>query len=204
MSSESLRSAFHNPRAHRSPSLPSPQLLPSEQEMSEILQQMSAEISQTTTAEIIEVANCATSQSMLQNLLPVYFYSWRLQSLEAVIIHLLLHYFILWQDSSEMRRERQAFEEYIERLKTSMADLEKKLDASQSEIHKTKAELEKTDPEVNRLTKQVQDLKLENERLQNAHDEVSACSSSVIPACRNDSSLDYVYYTYIHNSCSYI
>ena len=171
MSSESLRSAFHNPRAHRSPSLPSPQLLPSEQEMSEILQQMSAEISQTTTAEIVEVANCATSQSMLQNLLPVYFYSWRLQSLKAVIIHLLLHYFILWQDSSEMRRERQAFEEYIERLKTRVADLEKKLDAS---LHKTKAELEKTDPEVNRLTKQVQDLKLENERLQSAHDEVSA------------------------------
>ena len=174
MASESLRSAIQNPRARRSPSLPSVQLPPSEQEMSEILQQMCAEISQTTTAEIVEVANSATSQSMLQNLLPVYFYSWRLQSLEAVIIHLLLHYFILWQDSSKMRRERQAFEEYIERLKTRVADLEKKLDASQSEIHKTKAELEKTDPEVNRLTKQVQDLKLENERLQSAHDEVSA------------------------------
>lgn len=133
---------------------------------------MCAEISQTTTAKMVEVANSATSQSKLQNLLPVYFYSWRLQSPEAVIIHLFLHYFILWQDSSEMRRERQAFEEYIERLKTRVADLEKKLDASQSEIHKTKAELE-TDPEINRLTKQVQDLKLENERLQNAHDEVS-------------------------------
>ena len=72
-----------------------------------------------------------------------------------------------------MRRERQAFEEYIERLKTRVADLEKKLDASQSEIHKTKAELRETDPEINRLTKQIQDMKLENERLQNAHDEVS-------------------------------
>ena len=172
MASESLRSAIQNPRARRSPSLPSVQLPPSEQEMSEILQQMCAEISQTTTAKMVEVANSATSQSKLQNLLPVYFYSWRLQSPEAVIIHLFLHYFILWQDSSEMRRERQAFEEYIERLKTRVADLEKKLDESQSEIHKTKAELE-TDPEINRLTKQVQDLKLENERLRNAHDEVS-------------------------------
>ena len=172
MASESLRSAIQNPRARRSPSLLSVQLPPSEQEMSEILQQMCAEISQTTTAKMVEVANSATSQSKLQNLLPVYFYSWRLQSPEAVIIHLFLHYFILWQDSSEMRRERQAFEEYIERLKTRVADLEKKLDESQSEIHKTKAELE-TDPEINRLTKQVQDLKLENERLRNAHDEVS-------------------------------
>ena len=173
MASESLRSAIQDPRARRSPSLPSVQLPPSEQEMSEILQQMCAEISQTTTAKMVEVANSATSQSKLQNLLPVYFYSWRLQSPEAVIIHLFLHYFILWQDSSEMRRERQAFEEYIERLKTRVADLEKKLDASQSEIHKTKAELRETDPEINRLTKQIQDLKLENERLQNAHDEVS-------------------------------
>ena len=173
MASESLRSAIQNPRARRSPSLPSVQLPPSEQEMSEILQQMCAEISQTTTAKMVEVANSATSQSKLQNLLPVYFYSWRLQSPEAVIIHLFLHYFILWQDSSEMRRERQAFEEYIERLKTRVADLEKKLDASQSEIHKTKAELRETDPEINRLTKQIQDMKLENERLQNAHDEVS-------------------------------
>ena len=172
MASESLRSAIQNPRARRSPSLPSVQLPPSEQEMSEILQQMCAEISQTTTAKMVEVANSATSQSKLQNLLPVYFYSWRLQSPEAVIIHLFLHYFILWQDSSEMRRERQAFEEYIERLKTRVADLEKKLDASQSEIHKTKAELRETDPEINRLTKQIQDMKLENERLQ-AHDEVS-------------------------------
>ena len=173
MASESLRSAIQNPRARRSPSLLSVQLPPSEQEMSEILQQMCAEISQTTTAKMVEVANSATSQSKLQNLLPVYFYSWRLQSPEAVIIHLFLHYFILWQDSSEMRRERQAFEEYIERLKTRVADLEKKLDASQSEIHKTKAELRETDPEINRLTKQIQDMKLENERLQNAHDEVS-------------------------------
>ena len=95
----------------RFPSTPSLQL----QEVAEALEQKCREIglSQTTTEEMVEVANSATSQSKLQELLPVYFYSWRLQSPEAVIIHLLLHYYILWQDSSEKGREnRQAFEEY--------------------------------------------------------------------------------------------
>ena len=71
------------------------QQLPSGQEVSEILQQMCEDISQTTTAEMVEIANSAAPRSKLQELLPVYFYSWQLQSLEAVIIHLLLHYFIL-------------------------------------------------------------------------------------------------------------
>ena len=94
------------------PSLP----LPSGQEVSEILQQMCEDISQTTTAEMVEIANSAAFQSKLQDLLPVYFYSWQLQGPEAVFIHLLLHYFILWRDRSAMRRDRQAFEEYIERV----------------------------------------------------------------------------------------
>ena len=171
-----------NPRARcfLSPASLQLQQLPSGQQVSDILQQMCGEISQTTTAEMVEVANSAAPRSKLQDLLPVYFYSWQLQSSEAVIIHLLLHYFILWRDrdGSERREDRQALEEYIERLKTRVAELEKKLDASQSEIRKTKAELEETEPEVNRLTKQVQDLKMENEKLQNAHDEVSACHLS--------------------------
>ena len=177
------RSAIQDPRARCFLSPASLQQLPSGQEVSDILQQMCGEISQTTTAEMVEVANSAAPRNKLQDLLPVYFYSWQLRSPEAVIIHLLLHYFILWRDrdGSERREDRQAFEEYIERLKTRVAELEKKLDASQSEIRKTKAELEETEPEVNRLTKQVQNLKMENEKLQNAHDEVSACPS-VIPA----------------------
>ena len=104
----------------RAPSTPSVQLLPSEQEVSEILQQMCAEISQTKTADMVEVANSAASQSKLQDLLPVYFYSWQLQSPEAVIIHLLLKQ---WRDSSERRRERRAFEVNNERLRDRVAEL---------------------------------------------------------------------------------
>ena len=159
------------PRRTRIMNPPSLQQLSSGQEVSEILQQMCEDISQTTTAEMVEIANSAAPRSKLQELLPVYFYSWQLQSSEAVIIHLLLHYFILWRDGSEMRRERQAFEEQTERLKSRVAELEKM----------RARELEETDPEINRLTKQFQDLKLENERLQRALNEVDVCPS-VFPA----------------------
>ena len=139
---------------------------------------MCGEISQTTTSEIVEVANSAASRSKLQELLPVYFYSWQLQNLEAVIIHLLLNYFVLWRDGSEMRRDRQAFEEHIarlknrvaeleenrepdlkehsERLKGRVAELEKKLYDSRNEVNRVTAELEESEPEINRLMKQVQ------------------------------------------------
>ena len=54
------------------------------------------------------------------------------------------------------------FEEYIERLKCRVAALEK---------------MRKQDPDIIMLKKQVHDLKLENERLQRALNEVSACPS---------------------------
>ena len=146
------------------PSVPSLQL-PSGQEVSKILQQMCGEISQTTTAWMVEVANSAAPRTQLQELLQVYFYSRQLRSPEAVIIHLLLNYFILWRDGSEMRRDRRAFEEQIERLKSRVAELEK-------------MRARKLEPDINRLTKQLQDLKLENERLQRAHDEVSVWPSA--------------------------
>ena len=146
-----------NPR--RSPSTPSVQLLPSEQEVSEILQQMSAEISQMKTADMVEVANSAASQSKLQELLPVYFYS-QLQSPEAVIIHLLLKQ---WRDSSERRRERRAFEVNNERLRGRVAELERKLYESRNEVHRVAANVEESEPEVNRLTTRVQDLPLQYE-----------------------------------------
>lgn len=156
MSSESLRSA--SPRRSPTP-VPDRLQLPSGKEVSEILQQMCGEISQSTTAEIVEIANSADSESKLQDLMPVYFYSWQLRSPEAVITHLLLHYFILWRDCSELRQDRQVFEEHIECLKGRVAELE---------------EIREPDPEISRLTIQVQDLKMKNEKLQTSHDEVSS------------------------------
>ena len=120
---------------------------------------MCGEISQSTTAEIVEIANSADSESKLRDLMPVYFYSWQLRSPEAVITHLLLHYFILWRDCSDLRRDRQVFEEHIECLKGRVGELE---------------ESREPDPEISRLTIQVQDLKMKNEKLQTSHDEVSS------------------------------
>ena len=156
MASESLRST--SPR--RSPTPVAARLqLPSGKEASEILQQMCGEISRSTTAEIVEIANSADSESKLRDLMPVYFYSWQLRSPEAVITHLLLHYFILWRDCSELRRDRQAFEEHIKRLKDRVQDPE--------------LEIRGPNPETGGLTKQVQDLKMKNIKLQSPHDEVS-------------------------------
>ena len=182
MASESLRNVLPaNTSTRRSLSLNSPELqLPSAQEVSEILQQMCGEISQTTTAEIVEIANSAAPRNKLQELLQVYFYSWQLQSPEAVIIHLLLHYFILWQEVSERREVKEAFEEYIEQLKSRVAEPEKSLYESRTEVHRMKAELEERrepDPEIMRPMEQVQALRLEHGKSQCAHDEVSVSSA---------------------------
>ena len=150
MSSESLRST--SPRRSPTP-VPARLQLPSGK-VSEILQQMCGEISQSTTAEIVEIANSADSESRLWDLM---FYPWQLRSPEAVITHLLLHYFILWRDCRELRRDRQVFEEHIEWLKGRVQELE----------------IRGPNPETGGLTKQVQDLKMKNKKLQSAHDEVS-------------------------------
>ena len=148
---------------------PSVQQLPRGQEVLEILQQMCGDISQITTAEMVEIANSAVSRSKLQDLLPVYFYSWQLQSPEAVIINLLLKQ---WRDSSERSRERRAFKEHSERLKGRVAELEKKLHESRNEVNRVTAELGESEPEINRLMKQIQELHMQNEKLQSAHNEV--------------------------------
>ena len=177
MESDSLRTATPADNDTSSRRFPTPgpaslQLLPSGQEVSEILQQMCGEVSQTTTAEIVEVANSAAPLSKLQDLLPVYFYSSQLQSPEAVIIYLLLKQ---WRDSSERRRDRRAFAEHGERLRARVAELEKKLYESRHDVNRVTAELEESESEINRLMKQVQELQLQNEKLQCAHNEVCVC-----------------------------
>ena len=101
--------------------------------------------------------------------MPVYFHLWELQSPEAVIIHLLLKQ---WQDSSERSRGRRGFKEHRKRLKGRVAELEKKLHDSRNGVNRVTAELEKSEPEINRLMKRVQELQLQNEKLQCAHNEI--------------------------------
>ena len=106
--------------------------------------------------------------------MPVYFHLWELQSPEAVIIYLLLRQ---WRDSSESR-ERRVFKEHSERLKGRVAELEKKLHDCRNKVNRVTGELEKSEPEINRLMKQVQELQLQNEKLQSAHNEVCVRQSA--------------------------
>ena len=117
-------------------------------------------------------ANSAVSRSKLQDLMPVYFHLWELQ---AVTIHLLLKQ---WRDSSERSRERWAFKEHSERLKGCVAELEKKLYDSRNEVNRVTTELGESEPEINRLMKQVQELQLQNKKLQSAHNEVCVRQSA--------------------------
>ena len=83
-----------------------------------------------------------------------------------MITHLLFHFFILWRNCSESRRDRQTFEERTEWLKGRVEEMETR----------------EPDPEMYRLTKQVQELRMKNEKLQSVHDEVSVvvCLSSPV------------------------
>ena len=79
---------------------------------------------------------------------------------------------------SEWREVKEAFEEYIEQLKSRVAELEKSLYESRTEVHQMKAELEERrepDPEIMRPMEQVQALRLG--KSQCAHDEVSVSSA---------------------------
>ena len=71
-----------------------------------------------------------------------------------------------WRDNSERRQDRRAFEVNNERLRGRVAELERKLYESRNEVHRVTAELGESEPEINRLTTQVQDLTLQNDKLQ--------------------------------------
>ena len=79
-----------------------------------------------------------------------------------------------------MREVKEAFEEHIERLKSRVAELEKKLYESRTEVHQMNAEVEERrepDPEIMRSMKQVQAWRPEHRKLLCAHDEVIVCPS---------------------------
>ena len=93
------------------------------EETGELLEQTCGEISDATTTELIEVANSVAAQRKMQDLLPVYFHSWQLQSPESIMVFLLLSYFVLKRECTGLKRDRQSFEDHIERLQTRVEEL---------------------------------------------------------------------------------
>lgn len=136
-----------------------------EGETGEMLERSCSEMSQETTTELLDVANSTEALRKIEELLPVYFYSWQLQSPQAVIVYLLLRCFILRRDYTELRRDRLAFEEHIERLKSRIGELEE-------EVANGETVGPRNERELGQLARQVEALTAKNENLQHAHDEV--------------------------------
>ena len=158
-----------------------------EQSWNEILEQTCGEMSDATTSEMVEIANSTEAQQCVEDLLPVYFRTWQLHSTESIMVFMLLNYFILKRDCTELKSDRTSFEDHIEKLKNRVAQLE---EANASLEHLRKLEDKKRrSPDnceqslanscsqedgrtVERLTQQLKELMTENRKLQRTQEEV--------------------------------
>ena len=157
-----------------------------ENEMHEILQLSSSQVSQATAsnaAALVQLSNSEKSHERLQQLLPLYFYSWNLTDLHSVVVFLLLHYFLLRKEHRETLGAKGLYEEHIALLKSRMSDLEDKLSNSHSrqqsgsgsksgieDIHKLSED--QFVSEIEHLRSQVDSLQCENSQLRRSNDEV--------------------------------
>ena len=160
-----------------------------EDEMHEVLQLSSSQISQATASNasaLVQLSNSEKSHERLQQLLPLYFYSWNLTDSHSVIVFLLLHYFLLKREHKEVLGAKGIYEEHIAVLKSRMSDLEEKLSSSHS--HSGSGSSSSSSPrngnigtndhdqaltrEVEGLRNQVTSLRLENEQLKHSNEEV--------------------------------
>ena len=115
---------------------PSPGLgLPGDAETGELLEQICTQLSKETTAELVDIANSTVVQQRMQDMLPIYFYSWTLQQPAAIIIYLLLQFFLVKRDSSYLTKEKEECETHIYELKQKIGDLEEQLRAKAPPIN---------------------------------------------------------------------
>ena len=161
-----------------------------EDEMNEVLQLSSSQISQATACNasaLVQLSNSEKSHERLQQLLPLYFYSWNLTDSHSVIVFLLLHYFLLKREHKEMLGAKGLYEEHISLLKNRMTDLEAKLSVSHSQsrveshsgsrngngsVANGVGDCEELLSEVERLRSTVESLQCENDQLKHTNEEV--------------------------------
>ena len=155
-----------------------------EDEMHEVLQLSSSQVSQATACNasaLVQLSNAEKSHERLQQLLPLYFYSWNLTDSHSVIVFLLLHYFILKREHREALGAKGLFEEHIALLKRRMSDLEEKLSNSQSSSSGSRngnsgsnqsSGRDQLLAEVESLRDQIESLKCENKQLKLSNEEV--------------------------------
>lgn len=153
---------------------PSPGLgLPGDAETGELLEQICTQLSEETTAELVDIANSTVVQQRMQDMLPIYFYSWKLREPAAIIIYLLLQFFLVKRDSSYLTKEKEECETHIYELKQKIGDLEEQLRAKTPPINS-----ESKSVEISKLEKEVEQLSLHNQQLQNTKAEVGAFFSA--------------------------
>lgn len=136
------------------------------------------------TSALVQLSNAEKSHERLQQLLPLYFYSWNLTDAHSIIVFLLLHYFLLRREHKEALGAKGLYEEHIELLKSRMSDLEAKLSNSQSSPQSDfSSRIRKADGsqstgqdrqvvEIQRLMGVVESLRRENDQLQLANEEL--------------------------------
>ena len=113
---------------------------------------------------VVRLANSDEAQRKLEDLLPIHFYSWNLKNVEAALVYVLLHMFVLLQQYTEMVRERGVYEDYISRLKARVSQLEdEKLPEGYSEDERD---------ELMRLRRENAELRQEKAKFQASQDEV--------------------------------
>ena len=159
-----------------------------EDEMHEVLQLSSSQVSQATASNasaLVQLSNSEKSHERLQQLLPLYFYSWNLTDAHSVIVFLLLHYFLLKREHKEVLGAKGLYEEHIALLKSRMSDLEEKLSNSHSHSGSSCGSSPRNGNigggggvdqvlarEVESLRNLVESLKSENDQLKRSNEEV--------------------------------
>ena len=158
-----------------------------EDEMHEVLQLSSSQVSQATASNasaLVQLSNLEKSHERLQQLLPLYFYSWNLTDAHSVIVFLLLHYFLLRREHKEVSGAKGIYEEHIALLKSRMSDLEEKLSNSHSQSGSGSSSSPRNGNiaggdhdqvltrEIESLHNQVMSLRSENEQLKHSYEEV--------------------------------
>ena len=123
------------------------------------------------TGVVVNLSNSEEAQRKLQDLLPIHFFSWELNNVEAALVYTLLHMFVLLGQHGEFVRERATYQEYISKLKNQVSQLEDEL----SEQRRRTGALQHKDSreELIHLRKENAELRCERAKLQASQNEVS-------------------------------
>lgn len=124
------------------------------------------------TGIVVELANSPEAHQKMEDLLPIYFYSWKLRNVEAALIYTLLHIFVLLGQYTEIETERSTNEEYISKLKSNITRLEDELNQTKRDREEGGDNSSSSTPELLRLRKENAQLRREQAKLRASQNEV--------------------------------